>query len=369
MEKQEQQYDTLLNTALNKVKTKYEGKMKEFMELQNCKIQNQQDQFRAQLDALTQELECWKNKASVLSNTSNLPNTNVPSDTKLGALRQDVFNYVPGTVNTNRGGVVDNTTINWDEPLVHPKKVTFVTSTPLKFDSDEVTHKDMDGLVAPLMAKHTSQNPTTISSSNTTLVNLASEFRKMREPKLQKLKGGNTSSTHLFLTGWVKEVRATIKDRELSESKGVQLIREFTESKAHQQVDFFMDLNPVPTIEGVLDHLIAAFSTGEDESAIKLEFYSHKQLSRETEDDYVEVLQLLARKILIINPGFQTEFNGALVHQFVNGIRDDIICPLAKDLVSRKPDIQFVKFRAEVGKLKWFMSKKNYHKGFLKHNR
>ena len=86
-----------------------------------------------------------------------------------------------------------------------------------------------------------------------------------------------------------------------------------------------MDLNPVPTIEGVLDHLISAFSTGEDESAIKSEFYSRKQMSRETEDDYAEVLQLLARKILIINPGFQTECNTALVHQFANGIRDDII--------------------------------------------
>ena len=150
MENQEQQYDALLSTALNKVKTKYEGKIKDFTELQNRKIQDQQDQFRAQLEALNQELEVWKNKASVLSNTSNIPNTNVPSDTRLGALRQDVFNYVPGTVNTNRGGAADNTTINWDEPLVHPKKVTFVTSTPLKFDSDEVTHKDMDGLAAPL---------------------------------------------------------------------------------------------------------------------------------------------------------------------------------------------------------------------------
>ena len=235
MESQEKQYDTLLNTALDKVKIKYEGKIKEFTELQNRKIQSQQDQFRAQLDALNQELEVWKkNKASVLSNTSKLPNTNVPSDAKLGALRQDVFNYIPGTVNTNRGGAVDNTTITWDEPLAHPKKVTFVTSTPLKFDSDEVTHKDMDGLAAPLTAEHNSQNPSTIPSSNTTLVNLASEFRKMWEPKLQKLKGGNTSSAHLFLTGWVKEVRATIKDCELSESKGVQLIREFTESKARQ---------------------------------------------------------------------------------------------------------------------------------------
>ena len=70
-----------------------------------------------------------------------------------------------------------------------------------------------------------------------------------------------------------------------------------------------------------------------------------------TEDDYVEVLQLLAMKILIINPGFQTECNNALVHQFANGIRDDIIRPLAKDLVSRKPNIQFVKFRAEVANL------------------
>ena len=173
-----------------------------------------------------------------------------------------VFNYVPGTVNTNRGGAADNTMINWDEPLVHPKKVTFVTSTPLKFDSDGVTHKEMDGLVAPLTAENISQNPSGISSNNATLVNLASEFKKMREPKLQKLKGGNTSSAHLFLRGWVKEVRATIKDRELSESEGVQLIQEFTKSKARQQVDFFMDLNPIPTIEGVLDHLIAAFSFG-----------------------------------------------------------------------------------------------------------
>ena len=87
MESQEKQYDTLLNTALDKVKLKYEGKMKEFTELQSRKIQSQQDQFRVQLDALNQELEVWKNKASVLSNTLNLPSTTVPSDTKLGALR------------------------------------------------------------------------------------------------------------------------------------------------------------------------------------------------------------------------------------------------------------------------------------------
>ena len=304
MAEQEKQYDALLNTALDKIKTKYKSKIKDVTELNAVKSRGQQDQFRAQLDTLNQELEAWKNKASILSNTSQVPGTNVPTDTKLGALKQEIFNYIPGTVNTNCGGATDNTTINWDEPSICPKKVTFVTSTPLRFNSDEVTNKDMDGLAAPLAVEPNYQNPSSVSASNSTLVNLASEFRKMREPKLQKLKGGNTSSTHLFLTGWVKEVRATIKDRELSDSEGVQLIREFTESKTRQQVDFFKDLNPIPTVEGVLDHLVTAFSTGEDESVIKSEFYSRKQLTRESEDDYVEVLQLLARKILIMNPGF-----------------------------------------------------------------
>ena len=54
----------------------------------------------------------------------------------------------------------------------------------------------------------------------------------MREPKIQKLKGGNTSSAQLFITGWIKEVRAVIHDRNLTDEEGVQLIREFTESKA-----------------------------------------------------------------------------------------------------------------------------------------
>ena len=65
----------------------------------------------------------------------------------------------------------------------------------------------------------------------------------MREPKIQKLKGGNTSSTQLFITGWIKEVHAVIRDRTLTDEEGVQLIREFTESKARQQVDFYLDMN------------------------------------------------------------------------------------------------------------------------------
>ena len=120
------------------------------------------------------------------------------------------------------------------------------------------------------------------------------------------------------------------------------MIREFTESKARQQVDFYLDMTPNPTIDGVLDHLISVFSLGQDESSIKSEFYSCKQLARESEDDYTEILQILARKIMIANPAFQAE---------CNSLRDDIIHPLAKDLVNRKPGIPFIKFCSEVANL------------------
>ena len=127
----------------------------------------------------------------------------------------------------------------------------------------------------------------------------------MREPKIQKLKRGNTSSAQLFITGWIKEVHVVICDRTLSDEEGVQLIRKFTESKARQQVDFYLDMTPNPTTEGVLDHLVSMFSSGEDESSIKSEFYSCKQLARESEDDYAEILQILTQKIMIANPAFQ----------------------------------------------------------------
>ena len=129
------------------------------------------------------------------------------------------------------------------------------------------------------------------------------------------------------------------------------MICEFMESKARQQVDFYLDMTPNPTTKGVSDHLISAFSSGEDKSSIKSEFYSRKQLARESEDDYTEILQILAWKIMITNPAFQAEYNGALIHQFTNRLRDDIICPLAKDLVNRKPGIPFIKFRSEVTNL------------------
>ena len=120
-------------------------------------------------------------------------------------------------------------------------------------------------------------------------------------------------------------------------------------------------MNPNPTTEGVLDHLISAFSSREDESSIKSEFYSCKQLARESEDNYAEILQILAWKIMIVNTAFQAECNGTLIHQFANGLRYDIIHPLAKDLVNRKPRDTLYKILVRGRKPEQFPTKKDPH--------
>ena len=88
-------------------------------------------------------------------------------------MKDEIYNFLPGTVKTDRGGAVTNTTINWDNTTLRPKHVTFATSTP------KVTDEDMVGLAVPLAAETTRiANPVTSGSigDQSTLINLASEF-------------------------------------------------------------------------------------------------------------------------------------------------------------------------------------------------
>ena len=98
-----------------------------------------------------------------------------PAGEKLGQLKDEIYNFLPGTVKTDRGGAVTNTTINWDNTTLRPKHVTFATSTP------KVTDGDMVGLAAPLAAETTRVSqpiPTGSLGDQSTLINLASEFKK-----------------------------------------------------------------------------------------------------------------------------------------------------------------------------------------------
>ena len=289
---------------------------------------------------------------------------------------------MPGTVNTRRGGAVNihDDTILWskndDAPPIPPRKQdekhVHFTSTPRHpvqsnlFDSDDenpiIGHSGNPFISNPgnpfVQQPVRSQIPaqTTVDTDATTIIGntmsaVASEFKKMREPKLAKLKGGITSGASLFFNSWVKDIRAVILERSMSNAESLQLVKDYTEGKARQQVEFYIVSTPDPTFKGLINNLRTSFQSGEDEATVKGEFYSRKQFSKESVDDFADVLQLLARKVLNVDPSFQTFMNKSLCQQLANGLKDPGHGISARSILNQQPDIQFASFRSDLANI------------------
>ena len=109
------------------------------------------------------------------------------------------------------------------------------------------------------------------------------EFRRMREPKITKLRGGYSADAELVFRSWWVDILANIHDRELDNKSAIQLIKEQTLDNARREVEFQLDLcGGVITYENLLKHLSIAFQGGDDEANLLAEFYSrvHKKQRR-----------------------------------------------------------------------------------------
>ena len=137
----------------------------------------------------------------------------------------------------------------------------------------------------------------------------------------------------------------------MSNAESLQLVKDYTEGKARQQVEFYIVSTPNPSFEGLINNLKTSFRSGEDEATVKGEFYSRKQFSKESVDDFVDVLQLLACKVLNVNPSFQTFMNKSLCQQLANGLKDPGHGISARSILNQQPDIQFAVFRSDLANI------------------
>ena len=360
------QYKTELNQEIEKLKGEW---------AQECLKTN--EQHNAQISQVLKEVEALKEQSCIqpTAEVNELGN-------KICELKSTAFNFMPGMVNTRRGGAVNihDDTILWskndDAPPIPPSKQdekhVHFTSTPCHpvqsnlFDLDDenpiIGHSGNPFISNPgnpfVQQLVRSQIPaqTTVDTDTTTIIGntmsaVASEFKKMREPKLTKLKGGITSGASLFFNSWVKDIRAVILERSMSNAESLQLVKDYTEGKAHQQVEFYIVSTPDPTFEGLIDNLRTSFKSREDKATVKGEFYSHKQFSKESVDDFADVLQLLARKVLNVDPSFQTFMNKSLCQQLANGLKDPGHGISARSILNQQPDIQFASFRSDLANI------------------
>ena len=331
---------------------------KDFNDLKQ-KQEREQAMYQSRLNDMAKEIAAIKTEKA--AKLKSLPQ---PVKYKnLSALCQEVVNTLPGTVNLNRGGAVPPTgvSINWGDSTIAPpiNQVHFgqrssTPRRPMNFQdvSNETITSGIDGPVNT--AKHSQftdvQHPEEVATAavNSTVHAVASELRKMKEPKLAKLKGGYTTEANLFFQSWAKDVQAIVNDRQMSDNEALQLIKEHTEGTARRQVDNYLDFSDNQTFSGLMKELSTAFESCQDEASLMADFYSRKQLAKENDDEFAEQLQLLARKVICTKQSFRTEAQQALKQQFANGLKDQYHRVTARSILKSKPDLSFVEFRSEI---------------------
>ena len=117
----------------------------------------------------------------------------------------------------------------------------------------------------------------------------AQEFKKIREPKIAKLKGGYSANAALIFNSWLKDIDMCVQDHNLTEHEAVQLGKDYTIEHACGAVEFYLDTNDQWSYAGLIEHLRTSFESGETFSSLLGDFYARCQKPKEMEDQFVDL--------------------------------------------------------------------------------
>ena len=177
------------------------------------------------------------------------------------------------------------------------------------------------------------------------------EFRKLCEPKINKLKGGYSAMANLIFQSWLKDIRVHVEDRNLTEREAIQLVKDFTAEHACNEVEFYMGMvaDDQQTFEGLVQHLKNAFQSGETTSKLISNFYARAQKKNESEEAFADDLQILVCKIIARKPEFREDVNEQLKCQFAHKLKDPHYAAIARSMLQSSEDTEsFTQFRGHL---------------------
>ena len=179
-------------------------------------------------------------------------------------MREEIFNYLPGTVNTQRGAAVYK---SQDQPFSFQKQVRFGDRSQrpdLKSDADSDAQQISPPTTPHSSTPHRGARPRNQTFDVSHIPNLTSvpqdaaaiaaevsaavaaqaskEFHQMRDPKITKFKGGYSADAELTFRSWHADIITHIQDRELDNKAAIQLIKDMTQDNARCEVEFQLDL-------------------------------------------------------------------------------------------------------------------------------
>ena len=177
------------------------------------------------------------------------------------------------------------------------------------------------------------------------------EFCKLGEPKINKLKGGYSATANLIFQSWLKDINAHVEDWNLTEREAIQLVKDFTADRAHDEVEFYMGMivDEQQSFDGLVNHLKNAFQSGETVSELISDFYGRSQKKNESEDTFADDLQILIWKIIARKPSFRAEANEQLKSQYAHKLHDQYYAAIAHSVLQTSdPSETFTQFRGRL---------------------
>ena len=249
---------------------------------------------------------------------------------RLKNLQEEVHNYLPRTVNKKCGGAMmtDNTFGDWTLDGARTDRHVHFTSTPVKPEVSNIQlatppHAHKEETIAESILQNTMQT-------------LASEFKRSREPKIQKFRGAL-----LVFKSWMQDIECTIKDCNLSTDEAIQLAKEFCEGST-RDINFYLEVTERPSIEGLFENLKQVFSSGEDWKQMLAEFYSRTQGPKESVKEFGESLLQIVRKIMTAKPEFKVDIDNTLKARFADGLKDHYHQAIAREMICWHPTLNYV---------------------------
>ena len=262
--------------------------------------------------------------------------------TRLKHLQEEVTNYLPPTVNKKWGAAVTTDDTFGDLTLggYRDEKHVHFASTPIRPEISNIN----------LTTPPRTQKEETIAESvlHNTMQTLASEFKRTRKPKIQKFRGGTSSGALLVFKSWMQDIECAIKDRNLNNEESLQLVKEFSEGCARDNINFYLEVTDSPTVDGLFENLHQVFSSGEDSQQMLAEFYSRVQNPKEEVKEFGESLLQIARKIMTTKPEFKVDIDSTLKARFADGLRDHYHQAMAREMIRSRPTLSYVAYKSEV---------------------
>ena len=146
----------------------------------------------------------------------------------------------------------------------------------------------------------------------------------------------------------MQDIECAIKDRNLNNEEALQLVKEFSEGCARDNINFYLKVTDSPSVDGVFENLRQFFSSGEDGQQMLAEFYSRIQNQKESVKEFGESLLQIARKIMTTKPEFKVDIDNTLKAHFADGLRDHYHQAMAREMIRSRPTLSYVAYKSEV---------------------